>query len=545
MSEIEELIYKVTVELNEDDLQKAKKKVQDLKETVKQAGIKIDVPTTDWTQVQAGTQWPDEFKKQKSEKDKQKIIKKDESKLTDELKTEAKEKAQENSSVVSVLKKSEEHLLAILDVLKKVYRVQLKTSNSSSGNNTDDDDGAGGIYNKIKKGSKGNMLGTIFAVGEVLFTAVKKIANSVIEAAEKIKNQIVEKYDRELDLYKLAEQTGMAVKSLYRLQTSAELTGSSLQEIIGTAKKMQKDMLFGLDDKKAMMMMAMGINPFDSMSKMMENPIQATKEIYEQAKSTTSHMPKMLQTGFLEDLGFSSDYQYSANHMGDKEVREGVESVSLKRGDFMSPSEWRSQYVMINATLKGVQASLDKALDQNKDLANKFIINYAEMQAKIINLTGETINKANKTLEEFFTDDTPKVPDKTEYDLTTTEGKLQYAADQARYDSKERLKNGESHYLGVDILSNLYKKMTDREKNSGDVQNNTSGNAPPNPSKNGSNIKETDSYEEIDKKLRSGAKGQDTSLLDRKRINAGETPPSPAPPYSNDFNRSQSKRGNS
>jgi len=70
MSEIEELIYKVTVELNEDDLQKAKKKVQDLKETVKQAGIKIDVPTTDWTQVQAGTQWPDEFKKQKSEKDK-------------------------------------------------------------------------------------------------------------------------------------------------------------------------------------------------------------------------------------------------------------------------------------------------------------------------------------------------------------------------------------------------------------------------------------------------------------------------------------------
>ena len=235
MSEIEELIYKVTVELNEDDLQKAKKKVQELKETAKEAGIKIGVPTTDWSQASGGTRWPEEFAKEKeSQKREEKESKRKEEKAAaDEMATTSKEKAQSSKSISSTLSSSEQHLSNILDILRKLYRINSKKSENKDLLGADSDDDSKGF--KIPKGGvAGFALEAIKTVGGFIIDAVKL----AITAAQKLTDMIVDKNARELNLYKLSDQTDMSVKSLYRLKYVSETLGTSLEEVIGSAKNM-------------------------------------------------------------------------------------------------------------------------------------------------------------------------------------------------------------------------------------------------------------------------------------------------------------------
>ena len=561
MSEIEELIYKVTVELNEDDLQKAKKKVQDLKETVKQAGIKIDVPTTDWTQVQAGTQWPDEFKKQKSEKDKQKsdkdketAEKKDTKQVVDEVKAETKEKEQKTVTISDTLKKSEQHLSSILDLVKKMHRLHSK----KLADNTllDSEDGGGSDNSKGGKGLISAVTGGIFSIVKTIGGFVVEAVKLAIDVAQRLTNTVVEKNSRELNLHKLSSQTDLSIKSLYKLKFVAETLGTSLEEVVSSAKKMQKEFLFGMDEQKAMSMMALGINPFQAMGNMMEDPLGAQNKFFKVAQDKTKHMPKAMQSTFLESLGFSSDLQFALKNQNNKDVQASAAEVSNARGNFLPQDEFLSQNAIISGKLASVQASLDKALDQNKNLVDKFVITYADMQAQTINLIGNVVKEATDKIEsttgdiatkgqEFiknFSENPKKV-------LETGLGYVKEIAKEEAIDTGLSLLSKVGNIFGGENKETNNKNIQDNkgiQNNNKNIQDNKGiqNNNKNNFEKSFLDESNKDPYKNLDSQIQRGRTGKGLEDLQRKKVNNWETPQAPPAPFSLDPNRSQSKMGN-
>jgi hypothetical protein len=343
---IDELVFKATVQVDDSNLDKVKKQIEELNKGAKQAGEFLGLPSAKKIPSGASTT----------------------------VGSDGMPRA-----ATDVWTKSERHLNDILNILKR------RSQADKSGNSDDKPDSASGAaLSALRK----NPLLSFAALAIDFF---KDVFNAAKNAINKLIPMLDDKLTRELDLHKFSQQTGLSVNALYKLDQQAKLAGTSLSAIVANAQSLQDEMMFGMDEQKAQMMMAMGINPFEMMQEG-KSPLEVQEKLFNTVMQATQNMPAMQRASIVKKVtGLEPSDQYGFKHLRDENVKFGAEEIATERGELQSPTDFRRDFVDFNVAMQKVTAAIDKALSA-QGVAQKIAVASMEVRSQMVNLITDTIN---------------------------------------------------------------------------------------------------------------------------------------------------------
>lgn len=382
MSEIDEMIFKVSVELDDQDLAKARRELQAINREAKEVSKQLGLPSSASAKDALFKMHPPQ-KQVPTPKE-----------VSEKSGTGQKgSPTLQNVDALTLLSKSEQHLSTIVDLMRKSTRGGRDGSGAGQppapprpprdDTKPPKPDGSGGGGNKAL---------TAFAFIEII--------KSVVSVFTAIKDKAIEllsdKFSRELDLHKLSEQTGYSVESLYKMEKAANLAGTSLKSLMDNAQNMQEEFMFGMDEKKAQMLLAMGINPIELLNESGNDPMKMQDLLFSKASEMTAGMPASMRASMIQKAtGLTPEQQYGMRHKGDANVQEAAGRLSDLRGEFLPANEWREGFVKFNEATQRVQAAMDNALDKSIGQALTSIISdVTNIQAKAVTIVGELFNTA-------------------------------------------------------------------------------------------------------------------------------------------------------
>jgi tetrahydromethanopterin S-methyltransferase subunit F len=342
-SELDELLVKVSLKVDDTEYQEIKKKVTQLKSDGMKSREQITGSSTQSSMATDSGQSP----------------------------------------VLKTLNRSEGYLKQIYTVLRQDYM------NKYGKKATDKDlgDNAESVAKTMAVGG-GTMTGG--AIGAAVGLAVSGLVAGIVALMESLQNKMADKFERELDLHKLSQATGRSVDQIYKLSNQAQLAGTSLQEVVAAGKSLQQELLFGMSDQKAMMFMALGINPMETQRKAKYDPMATAYDLNAQLNKATQGLPAGLASTVKSGLGISENLQYGLNHIGSANVVNMADQVSGVRGGMQSGDEWRSAFVEFKGATQKMQAAIDKALSTS--LATQGVIKYMDVKAQAVTLVANSVS---------------------------------------------------------------------------------------------------------------------------------------------------------
>jgi hypothetical protein len=281
--------------------------------------------------------------------------------------------------VVKLLQRSEKHLSDIVNLLKK-----------SKGEITPEDNIEDTSETLAVAG--GASLG---GVGAAIGLALSGVAAGIVTLMESLQRKLTDKFERELDLQKLSQQTGKSVEQLYKLSAQAQLAGTTLGEIVSAGKNLQQELLFGMSEQKAMMLMALGINPIEIQKRSNFDPVKMVTDINKQIESRTGNVPAGLVTAIKSALGVPEGIQYGVSHLRDRDVVANAQRISETRGNIGS-DEWRQNFVEFKTALLKTQAAIDKALSTT--LVTQAVLKYMDVKAQAVTIVAGSIAGISESL---------------------------------------------------------------------------------------------------------------------------------------------------
>lgn len=215
------------------------------------------------------------------------------------------------------------------------------------------------------------------------------IAVAVIAVMESLQTKLGDKLNREMGLSKLSFQTGKATDSLYKLSNQFELAGGSLKEVVGAGKALQQELLFGMSDQKAMMAMALGINPVQLMKQAKNDPMKAIEMLNAKIGQKTQGMPASMVSTIKEGMGIPLDTQFALSNKNKANVVGGANAISSDRGS-LSNDSIQSQFVEFNTAVKRMTASMDKML--STQAVTQSVLGYVNMKANAVTLVASSVS---------------------------------------------------------------------------------------------------------------------------------------------------------
>jgi len=376
MSEIDELVFKVSVELDDQDLAKARRELQaihrEAKEASKQLGIADNAAARESILKSAASG-------AKAQAGKDRDV--------------ASAASLQNKDAVSILARSERHLASMVDLLRRSTRSGRSNFGGSPPNLPPPGGGGGDGRGRDrgmnpKDGTQGfSKNSAAIVTGNAILEIIKSVVSLITSFKDKAVELLTDKFTRELDLHKLSEQTGYSVDSLYKMEKAAGLAGTSLKSLVDNAHSLQEEFMFGMDEKKAQALLAMGINPVELMNEAGNDPMKMQELLFAKASEVTEGMPASMRAMMIQKVtGLSPDQQYGMRHKNDANVQGAAAALSAERGPMLPAEEWRDNFVLFNATLQRLQAVTDKALDQNMKGVQSIIASFVEVQAGIVNI---------------------------------------------------------------------------------------------------------------------------------------------------------------
>lgn len=326
MAEIDELIFKVGVKVDDDQLKRLREEIKRLQEDGSKNAINLGINAghTGSTSAFSSSQ----------------------SNILDSYSDE----------IAASLVLSEKHLNDMLSILKDdKTRKTRKTDAESEGRNKNLE-GPIPFVNNVMNSNVGSLaggavgaVGGAIAGGNVIAGAqigsaigglVQKffgIAKEKIEAVSKLFDQ---RLTEDIHFRQLSQQTGMLPEQLYKLGVQAKLAGTSLEEVVSSNQRLSDELIGGIDDKKAQLLMALNINPREALLSSGGNVAKLNQTIFERASKATSNLPAAFRTSALNLLGYSPEEQTSRRYLYRKDVsNRAQQSLNIATNNGKTPFE--------------------------------------------------------------------------------------------------------------------------------------------------------------------------------------------------------------
>lgn len=307
------------------------------------------------------------------------------------LNGEPSKKADPSSSALKLFENTSKHLQSglkaesYLKLLVGLTAQLLSTSKKKKTDSPAKKDGDSSVNqdeNILTKGASASSV--IPIVGAV----AAGIAVAVIAVMESLQTKMGDKLNKEMGLSKLSFQTGKTTDSLYRLSNQFELAGGSLQEVIGAGKALQQELLFGMSDQKAMMAMALGINPVQLMKQAKNDPMKAIEMLNAKISQKTQGMPASMISTIKEGMGIPVDTQFALSNKNKANVIGGAAAISSDRGA-LNNDAIQMQFVEFNTAVKRMTASMDKML--STQAITQSVLGYVNMKANAVTLVASSV----------------------------------------------------------------------------------------------------------------------------------------------------------
>lgn len=399
MADENELLLKVGLSVDNKDLEKAKQELKNLQEEGKRtAGLITGRSTT--TSTNNSTQQNSSFDSDSGE-------------------------------VLDVLTKSQKSLFELLEIIKKN---NLKIDSNFSNSNGKRINPFGLVNNVIEAntgtavggaiggiaGSFGGPAGVLGGayIGSAIGGLVQKVFSKVDEKLSAVAEAFDTKLEQDSHLRQLAYQTGKTREELYKLQQQATLAGTTLETIVESGQNLSDELIGGIDEKKAQIFMALGINPRDLVEQAKGDPQRAQQLIYERATAAFSqNSPASYRTSALKLLGFSEEEQDARRRIYNPEFKAKGESIfqtATKGGQtpFSTNDQLNDQILKFRGGQLDLAASIRSLVSAN-NLAENLSTKLLEVKSEavkvitsgVINISGivngssstrETINQTNR-----------------------------------------------------------------------------------------------------------------------------------------------------
>jgi hypothetical protein len=165
--------------------------------------------------------------------------------------------------------------------------------------------------------------------------------------------------------------------------------------VVSAGKSLQQELLFGMSDQKAMILMALGVNPISSMRQSKFDPTKSIMDINSQIDKNTQNVPASLKSTLKNSLGISDSLAYGLSNINREDVVDRSRQISQARGQ-IGTEEWKSQFTEFKGTLLKTQASIDKAL--STDLVTNAVLKYMDVKANTVTLVANSVEGLSNIL---------------------------------------------------------------------------------------------------------------------------------------------------
>ena len=304
MADLEELVFKVGVDVNANDLKKLRDEINKLKEDLKNNALKLGVNIP----------------------------------LNSAASTNMGAATAANEDIASSLQSSEKHLLEIVNILKSDHEKKIRKGDSEESSNAKGpipfvNDVMNSNAGSLAGGAVGGTLGAIFGgpvgmvggaqLGAAIGGIVQKMAEVAKEKIETVAKMFDSRLSEDIHFRQLSQQTGMTVDQIYKLGIQAKLAGTSLEEVVDSNQQLANELIGGLDEKKAQLLMALNINPREALLQSGGDIGKLNQMIFERAFKATGNLPAPFRSAELGILGYSPEGQNARRYLyrGDVQAR--------------------------------------------------------------------------------------------------------------------------------------------------------------------------------------------------------------------------------
>jgi len=386
---LEELLIKVGVEVDESELVKAKKDLKELQEQ----GQKVAASITGKTQ---GTS------------------------ASSSSANQSTSETQDNEQIVDILTKSQKSLFELLEIVKKGQKVggPAQTSSSTSGGLKS---GPLGLANSAVESSTGQAVGAVAggaagifggpagivggaALGSTIGILLEKAFSKVSDKLAGVADQFDKRLSEDIHLRQLSFQTGQTREELYKLQAQARLAGTSLEAIVDSGQTLSDELIGGMDEKKAQVLMALHINPQDIILQSKGNPQAAQQLIYNKFIESTKEVPAAYRTSLGKILGISEveqdarrriyrkDYVQKGEEVYNEATKGGKVPFSTNEQLDKDILDFRGQILKFEGALRAALTGADLAKNLSVGLLKVQTALVEVVTGGIINISGGNVN---------------------------------------------------------------------------------------------------------------------------------------------------------
>jgi hypothetical protein len=403
MADIEELVLKVGVEVDSEQLKRLQKEIEKIKTQALKNSVNLGLNTSNSSTSFSGS-----------------------SNITGNA-----------GNIAGLLSLSEKHLLEMLNILKDSNNRQKRNPEKGSGSNSNGpipfvndlmNSNAGTLIGGgagAALGSLGGPAGTVFGaqLGATIGTIAEKVFDTAHEKMIAVAGLFEKRLTEDLHFRQLSYQTGILREDLALLDKQAKLSGTSLQSLVDSNQSLADELMGGLSAEKTQLLMALNINPRQLLLESGGDFGKINQMIYQRATKALQGANPYQRTHYLKELGFSEDMQNSRRFLYNEDVvNRSKEIVNRETNNGKTPYVTGAALQKENLDYFGgkldVQAGIRAALT-TAGLAGKLSTELMQVQAKVVNIIATAISGIGGE-----NSDTAKSIEKNKYYQTSPNGVL-------------------------------------------------------------------------------------------------------------------------
>jgi len=382
MADIEELVLKVGVEVDQEQLKRLRDEIEKLKSEGKKNAIHLGVDSEHPSVNQQGQ-------------------------TTNPI---AGLNTNYSDEIVALLALSEKHMVDMLTILKSDHEKKGRTTDAEEKAkeggfkiplvNDISNQGVGGAVGGLAGGALGIVGGPggVLAgasIGSAIGNLVEKILGGIKEKLEGVSKLFDERLTEDIHFRQLSNQTGLAVESIYKLGVQARLAGSSLEEVIDSNQNLADELITGISEKKAQLLLALNINPREALIRSGGDIGKLNQLIFERAQKALVGANPYYRTSVLKGIGYSAEEQTSRNYLYRPDTRNRAEqtfNIATQNGavPLRTGEQLQQEVLDFRGAVEDFKGSIRSALSAG-NLAQTLSTALMTVKADVVNLIATSI----------------------------------------------------------------------------------------------------------------------------------------------------------
>lgn len=211
-----------------------------------------------------------------------------------------------------------------------------------------------------------------------------------------IQKEYNEKLDRELNLASLSYQTGQTVDAMAKLNYQAKNVGLTLDQVVHNADNFFDSIVSGQDDRKTMLLGALGIDPIQMAAKVKtpEDLAKMQEEINQKAAKGLkgSGYPEFYNRHIAAGLsGIPDNEAFGYSNLNTKRNQSLAQGISDTRGSIGTRQSVMENFQDISTSLQKSTAAVDRLLSTG-DVFKNISIKAASIKSDTVSFINATVD---------------------------------------------------------------------------------------------------------------------------------------------------------